>query len=244
MASILSARMGSTLMRILVFAMLNCSKADTQLTLRGAGATLPQKLYTAAAKAYASVVPGVNAEYVPIGSGSGKCLIKNVSAACGGFKDGLVIDWAASDATFSDEEFAQYPDLHVYPVTATAVVPISNLPGLPATEHAGLVLDTEVLAAIFCSSKCTHGITHWDDPRIALTNPTLNASGLLVHEQIRVVVRGDGSGTSEIFRGALSGFSAEFRAAVGVSSRPTGWPQSHALSSGGSGVSARCWLLS
>eukprot|EP00965_Chrysotila_dentata_P257947 6213053-Pleurochrysis_carterae.AAC.2 len=216
-ASLLSARIRSKLMRFLVLTMPFYGNAETQLTLRGAGATLPQKLYVAAAKAYSSVTPGVNVEIIPTGSGNGKCLIKNISASCGGFENGLV-----------------------YPVTASAIVPVSNLPGLSATEHAGLVLDTEALAAIFCSSKCTHGITHWDDPRIVLTNPVLNARGLLVHERIRVVVRGDGSGSSEIFRGALSGFSAEFRAAVGVSSRPTGWPQSHALSEGGIGVSARC----
>mmetsp|Transcript_24656 Transcript_24656/g.85081 ORF Transcript_24656/g.85081 Transcript_24656/m.85081 type:complete len:1159 (-) Transcript_24656:103-3579(-) len=99
----------------------------------------------------------------------------------------------------------------MYVATASAVVPAYNLEAL-AKVGASLVLDRETLPMIFLGD-----IFEWTDPRI-LDLQNSQTRGLLLKMPdvtIRVVVRDDGSGTTEIFTNALSAFSGDFSTRLG-----------------------------
>jgi ABC-type phosphate transport system substrate-binding protein len=98
------------------------------------------------------------------------------------------------------------------------------------------VLTPDVLARIFRAA-----VTRWDDFEIAALNPQLAASGKLPSREIRLVVRSDPSGTSEIFTRALSSFEAGFRSAIGVSATPN-WTSPDALACSSNYGVAACVL--
>jgi hypothetical protein len=91
----------------------------------------------------------------------------------------------------------------MYPATAAAVVPVYNLPQL---GNNSLVLDRSVLPKIFLGD-----IYLWNDTAVlALQDDATRAALLGLEDQtIRVVVRDDGSGTTEIFTKALSLFDPD-----------------------------------
>src|SRR6202012_2541485 len=97
----------------------------------------------------------------------------------------------ASDGPMSDENLAKAPaKLWHIPTVAGAVVISYNLPGNPT-----LKLDGATIAGIFLGQ-----ITKWNDPAIA----GQNAGVTLPDQDIIVVHRSDGSGTSYIFTDYLS----------------------------------------
>jgi phosphate transport system substrate-binding protein len=92
---------------------------------------------------------------------------------------------------------------------AGAVVVSYNLPGNPAVK-----LDGPALAGIFLGK-----ITKWNDPAIAGQNP----GAALPDQDIIVVHRSDGSGTSYIFTDYLSSVSGEWKTKVGKNTAVR-WP--------------------
>jgi phosphate transport system substrate-binding protein len=90
------------------------------------------------------------------------------------------------------------------------VVPVYNVPGLSGD----LKLSGPVLADIFLGK-----VTKWNDPAIATANPGVTLPG----EEITVVHRSDGSGTSYIWVDYLSKVSPEWKKTVGVSTSVK-WP--------------------
>ena len=133
-----------------------------------------------------------------------------------------LIDVGASDAALSTVDYDAFPDLHVFPSIAGAVVPIFNI-----KELTGLVL---VLSRATIASIFKLDIKYWNDDRIlndnmGKTKSILSNLGL----PINVVVRTDSSGTTSIFSSALSSFdpsigaSADnsFAATIGASTTPT-----------------------
>src|SRR5215510_13904974 len=82
----------------------------------GAGATFPLPIYTEWTYAYSYVDPAVVINYPGIGSGGGKKAIV----------DGTV-DFAGSDSLLKPEEYDAGKDLQMYPIVASAVVPIYNI---------------------------------------------------------------------------------------------------------------------
>jgi phosphate transport system substrate-binding protein len=92
---------------------------------------------------------------------------------------------------------------------AGAVVVTYNVPGNPK-----LKLDGPTLAAIFLGK-----ITKWDDPAITGQNRGVS----LPSQDILVVHRSDGSGTSFIFTDYLSHVSAEWKSKVGTNTA-VDWP--------------------
>jgi len=132
------------------------------------------------------------------------------------------IDIAGTDSIFNPPDYEEYPDLQLYPAIAAAVVAIYNLPGIP-----DLILTPAVLAAIFrqClpTATCTPGwIYSWSDHAIVALNPTL-ATQLAAFGNISVIVRADGSGTTEIFKNALNIFDpVGFGGQVFNNTGPTG----------------------
>jgi phosphate transport system substrate-binding protein len=172
---------------------------QAQMTINGAGATFPYPIYSKWFDEYAKVDPSVRFNYQSIGSGGGQ---KQILAQ--------TVDFGASDGPMSDDNLAKAPGklLHI-PTVAGADVVAYNLPGNPA-----LKLDGETIAGIFMGQ-----IKKWNDPKIA----ALNTGVSLPDQEIVVVHRSDGSGTTYIWTDYLSKVSAEWKQKVGTNTS-VNWP--------------------
>jgi phosphate transport system substrate-binding protein len=185
--------------------------APGSVQLIAQGATFPLPVYDVWTKSFQFVDPSVNLTYAGTGSGAGKKAIV----------DGTV-DFAGSDSVLKDE-YKTVADLQMLPMLAGAVVPIFNLQSIEKDASGNvviikeLVLDRQTLADIYQAK-----ITKWNDPAIAILNPTLN--GKLPDATITVVHRADSSGTTEIFTKALASFSADWLAKVGPGASTVQWP--------------------
>ena len=173
--------------------------ASAQMMINGAGATFPYPIYSKWFDEYAKVDPSVRFNYQSIGSGGGQ---KQILAQ--------TVDFGASDGPMSDENLSKAPGkiLHI-PTVAGAVVMTYNLPGNPA-----LKLDGETIADIFLGK-----IKKWNDPKIAASNP----GAKLPDNEIVVVHRSDGSGTTFIFTDYLSKVSGEWKQKAG-NNTSVNWP--------------------
>ena len=170
------------------------SAADT-ITLTGAGSSFDNPLFSKAFAEYTTTNPDVRVNYQSVGSGAG---IKQLTEK--------TVDFGATDAPMTDDQLtaAGGADAVVnIPITLGAVAVIYNLPGLSAP----IKLDGATLANIF-SGK----ITAWNDDAIK----TLNDGVDLPDTPISVVVRSDGSGTTNIFTTYLASVSDDFKSSVGV----------------------------
>ena len=147
--------------------------AQETLTLRGAGASFPAKVYAQWATQYAQE-RGTKVQYAAVGSTQGVQQIKAQQ-----------VDFGATDVPLSAQELAQY-NLIQFPTLVGGVVPIVNLPGIASGQ---LRLDAQTLAAIFAGR-----IDQWNDKAIAALNPEVKLPNL----PITRVVRADGSGTTEV----------------------------------------------
>ncbi len=173
--------------------------AAGSMLINGAGATFPFPLYSRWFYEYAFVDPAVKFNYQSIGSGGG---IKQITAK--------TVDFGASDAILTDEQYKAAPGIQMLPIVAGAVVPVYNVKEITQ----GLKLEYTVLADIFLGK-----IVKWDDPAIKKSNPDLP----LPNKDIIVVHRSDGSGTTFIFTDYLSAVSKEWKEKVGVNSSVK-WP--------------------
>jgi phosphate transport system substrate-binding protein len=170
------------------------------VALTGAGATFPNPIYSKWFDAY-NKETGVQINYQSIGSGGG---IRQ-------FTEGTV-DFGATDGPMTDQQIAavQGKVLHV-PTVLGAVVATYNLPALGQTA---LRFDGPTLADIFLGR-----ISRWNDRRIAQLNPGVK----LPAEDILVVHRSDGSGTTYIFTDFLAKVSPEWKQQVGQATSVE-WP--------------------
>jgi phosphate transport system substrate-binding protein len=137
------------------------------------------------------------------------------------------VDFGASDAALSDEQMtAVKSGAQLVPVLAGSIVLAYNLDGLSGP----LKLSRTVYADIFLGK-----ITSWDDARIQQLNPGLK----LPRQDIALVVRQDGSGTTYAFTNHLSAISTEWRErGPGVGSLIT-WPRPVMTVPGNEGVAGR-----
>lgn len=166
--------------------------------LLGAGASFPYPLYTKMFDVYYNTT-GVKVNYQSIGSGGGQRQLLAKS-----------IDFGGSDAFMTDEQLKSAPGeiLHI-PICLGAVVPTYNLPGNPE-----LRFTPDILVDIYLGK-----IKKWNDPRIAKVNPSVK----LPDQDIIVVHRSDGSGTTFIWVDYLSKVSQEWKEKVGVGTS-VNWP--------------------
>ena len=173
--------------------------ASAQMMINGAGATFPYPIYSKWFDEYAKVDPSVRFNYQSIGSGGGQ---KQILAQ--------TVDFGASDGPMSDENLGKAPGkiLHI-PTVAGAVVVTYNLPG-----NIALKLDGDTIAGIFLGQ-----IKKWNDPKLT----ALNSGANLSDQEIVVVHRSDGSGTSFIFTDYLSKVSSEWKEKVG-NNTSVNWP--------------------
>ena len=166
--------------------------------MTGAGATFPYPIYSKWAESYKKTT-GNGLNYQSIGSGGG---IKQIKAK--------TVDFGASDMPLKAEEL-EADGLMQFPAIIGGVVPVVNLEGIKPGQ---LKLTGEVLAAIYLGK-----ITKWIAPEIASLNPGVK----LPTEDITVVHRADGSGTSFLFTDFLSKSNADFKTTVGAGTAVK-WP--------------------
>jgi len=170
----------------------------TAETLNGAGATFPYPVYSAWAYNYNDVT-GVKLNYQSIGSGGG---IRQITER--------TVDFGASDAPLKAEQL-QKDKLFQFPAVIGGVVPVVNVEGIKEDQ---LKIDSDVLCKIYLGE-----IKYWDDNKIKSLNPKLS----LPHNEITVVHRSDGSGTTAIFTTYLSGVCPAWKTKVG-SGTSVSWP--------------------
>ena len=167
-------------------------------TLNGAGATFPYPVYSAWAFDY-NKVSGVRLNYQSIGSGGGQRQITE-----------RTVDFGASDAPLEPEKLEELR-LYQFPAVIGGVVPVVNIPGIKAGQ---LRLDAAALCGVLLGK-----IKHWDDGELKALNRGLK----LPHQEITVVHRSDGSGTTAIFTTYLSGVCSEWKDKVGAG-KAVKWP--------------------
>ena len=168
--------------------------------LTGAGATFPYPIYSKWFDVYGKKT-GVAINYQSIGSGGG---IKQ-------YTEGTV-DFGASDGPMNAEQMnaVQGKVIHI-PTVMGADVLTYNLPSLGTTR---LRFDGPTIADIFLGH-----ITRWNDRRIAANNPGIK----LPDEDLIVVHRSEGSGTTYIWTDYLSKVSPEWKEKVG-NAASVNWP--------------------
>lgn len=170
------------------------------VTIDGAGATFPFPLIDTWRVEYPTVKPDVSINYQSIGSGGG---VKQFTEK--------TVDFGATDAPLTANETQAAPGAVHIPETIGSVVAAYNINGV---QEKGLRLTGPVLADIFRGE-----ITRWDDPQIAELNPDLP----LPSQDIVVVHRSDGSGTTFIWTSYLSKVSPEWNQAIGPG-KSVSWP--------------------
>lgn len=158
--------------------------------MTGAGASFPAPVYAKWADAYQKAT-GNKVNYQSIGSGGG---IKQINAK--------TVDFGASDMPLK-QEVLDKDGLVQFPTVIGGVVPVINVTGIKAGD---LRLTGEIIADIYLGK-----ITKWNDKAIAELNPNAKLPG----DDIAVVRRADGSGTTFIFTNYLSKVSGEWKSKVG-----------------------------
>ncbi len=173
------------------------------VSLVGAGASFPAPLYQRWFQDINGKYPKVQINYQSVGSGAG---VEQFTAG--------TVDFGASDTAMKDEEIAKVGDnkggVLLLPMTAGSIVLAYNLPDVQGE----LKLPRQVYSDILLGK-----ITKWNDPQIAAAN-----SGVKLPDQnITVVHRSDGSGTTGVFTKHLSAISPEWKSKVGEG-KTVQWP--------------------
>lgn len=152
--------------------------------LTGAGATFPYPIYSKWFSDYAAKT-GVKINYQSIGSGGGIRQIQEQT-----------VDFGATDGPMSDDELSKAKGgaiLH-FPTVLGGDVVTYNLPGITQP----LKLTGPLVADIFLGK-----VTKWNDPQIKALNPGVQ----LPNQDMLVVHRSDGSGTTYVFTDYLTAVS-------------------------------------
>jgi len=178
--------------------MLGAASAETNLN--GAGATFPNPIYQKWFSEYHNAHQDVQINYQSIGSGGG---IQQLTSG--------TVDFGASDGPMTDEQLSKVSGkvFHI-PTVLGAVVPMYNINGVTGE----LKFTGEVLADIYLGN-----IKKWNDPKLAKDNPGVK----FPDEEIVVVHRSDGSGTTYIFTDYLSKVSSDWKNKVGKGTS-VNWP--------------------
>lgn len=166
-----------------------------QTLINGGGATFPYPMYSKWFSDY-SKKTGVTINYQSKGSGFG---VQQITAG--------TVDFGASDMPMTDMQIKEFQEkrgmgiLH-FPTVLGADVPTYNVPGVTAA----LNFTPDALAGIFLGH-----ITKWNDPELVKANPGVN----LPKNDIVVVHRAEGSGTTFIWVDYLAKVSKEWETKVG-----------------------------
>jgi phosphate transport system substrate-binding protein len=170
-------------------------------TINAAGATFPAPIYQKWFEEFHKVRPDVQINYQAIGSGGG---IRQLTEG--------TVDFGASDMPMTDDQVKAITKYHVlhFPTVLGGVVPVYNLGGV----NAELRFSGETLANIYLGN-----IKKWNDAALKKDNPAVK----LPNEDITVVHRSDGSGTSFVFTDFLSKVNPQWKSKVGANTT-VNWP--------------------
>ncbi|AUQ27396.1 phosphate ABC transporter substrate-binding protein PstS [Dickeya zeae] len=177
---------------------LTAISAFAAANITGAGGTFPAPVYTKWADSYEKET-GNKVNYQGIGSSGG---VKQILAK--------TVDFGASDAPLEDAKLTQ-EGLIQFPTVIGGVVLAVNLPGVKSGE---LTLDGKTLGDIYLGK-----IKKWNDEAIAKLNPGVK----LPDQDIAVVRRADGSGTSYVFTSYLAKVNSEWKEKIGAGNT-VNWP--------------------
>ena len=142
--------------------------------------------------------------YQSIGSGGG---IKQITAK--------TVDFGASDAILNDDQFKAAPGIQMFPTVAGAEALVVNLKDADGNAITAPIKFPYTSVADVYLGK----IKKWNDPVLTAANPDIK----LPNQDIIVVHRSDGSGTTFIFTDYLSKVSPEWKDKVGNASSVQ-WP--------------------
>ena len=181
--------------------------------ITGAGATFPYPIYAKWAEAYKKET-GVGLNYQSIGSSGGIRQINNKTVAFG-----------ATDAPVKGEELDKLGQVQ-FPAVIGGTVPVVNLEGFKPGE---LRVTGAVLAEIYLGD-----IVKWNDAKLVALNPGKK----LPDQNITVVHRADGSGTTFNFTDYLAEASKPWAERVGKGAAVK-WPAASSVGGkGNEGVAA------
>ncbi len=168
--------------------------------INAAGATFPAVIYQKWFDEYHKLHPDVQVNYQAIGSGGGIAQLTSGT-----------VDFGASDMPMKDEQIARLKvkPLH-FPSVLGGVVPTYNIPGVTQT----LKFTPETLSGLYLGT-----ITKWSDDRLKKDNPGVN----LPNNDVVVVHRSDGSGTTFVWTDYLSKVSPQWKSKVGANTSVS-WP--------------------
>ena len=184
--------------------------------LHGGGATFPAPLYQRWIGEFSQRHPNLKIGYAEVGSGEG---VRRFIAE--------ELDFAGTDAAFTDEQIAQVKrGVRLLPATAGLVVIAYNVKGVAGP----LKLPRDVYVDIFAGK-----INQWNDARIQAANPGLN----LPNQSITIVTRQDSSGTTFAFTNHLSAVSQEWRDRGPGVGKVVDWPGNAMVARGNEGVASR-----
>ena len=173
---------------------------DNTVLLNAAGATFPYPIYSKWFSDYHQAHPNIQINYQSIGSGGG---IQQLKAG--------TVDFCASDMPLNDQLLGQF-NLKIiqFPTVLGAVVPTYNIPGV----NGELKFTAKALSDIYLGK-----VTKWNDSEIAAANPGVKLPG----NDILVIHRSDGSGTTFVWTDYLSKVNPEWKNKVG-SNTSVNWP--------------------
>jgi phosphate transport system substrate-binding protein len=181
--------------------------------ITGAGATFPYPMYAKWAEAYKKET-GVGLNYQSIGSSGG---IRQIRAK--------TVTFGATDAPVPGADLDK-DGMVQFPAIIGGTVPVVNLEGFKPGE---LRITGPVLAEVFMGT-----IAKWNDPKLTALNPGKN----LPNENITVVHRADGSGTTFNFTDYLAAVSKDWADKVGKGAAVK-WPAASSVGGkGNEGVAA------
>jgi phosphate transport system substrate-binding protein len=167
-----------------------------RLVINGDGSTFAYPMYSKWIEEHQKDNPALHFTYVSNGSGAG---IHDVMLG--------TVDFAGTDGPLNKTQMLDFSThrncevLH-FPTALGADVPIYNVPGVIQE----LNFTAQALAGIYLGT-----ITKWNDPEIAKPNPNVS----LPADDIVVVHRQDGSGTTYVWTDYLTKVSSDWQQRVG-----------------------------
>jgi phosphate transport system substrate-binding protein len=173
-------------------------------SLTGSGATFPKPFYDAAIFAYQQKFNQVKINYGGGGSGKG---ISDLTKK--------LVDFGASDVPLKASEAAAMGGSDKVVQIASTLGTISLAYNLDSVADGQLKLTPDTIAGIFLGK-----ITKWNDAKLAADNSGVS----LPNQDIHVIHRSDGSGTTYIFTDYLSSVSADWKAKTGGPGKSISWP--------------------
>lgn len=176
------------------------SVAASAETINAAGATFPAPIYQKWFEEFHKIHPDIQINYQAIGSGGG---IRQLSEG--------TVDFGASDMPMTEEQMSKVSKFKVlhFPTVLGGVVPTYNVSGVGSLKFSG-----PTLAGIYLGN-----IKKWNDAAISRENPGVK----LPNEDITVIHRSDGSGTTFVWTDYLSKVDPQWKSKVG-SNTSVNWP--------------------